>query len=605
MAQPVLRIGNMSGFYGDRLEAAREMVEGGPIDVLTGDYLAELTMAILYRSRAKRPETGYAVTFLTQMEQVLGTCLERAIRVVANAGGLNPAGLAEALARLADRLGLRPRIAWITGDDVLDRLPGWQQQGHALAHLDRGTPLGALKNPVLTANAYLGGWGLAEALRLGADVVVAGRVTDASLVVGPAAWRFGWGREDWDRLASAVVAGHILECGAQCTGGNYSFFQEVPTYARIGYPIAEMHEDGSFVVTKHPGTGGLVSVGTVTAQLLYEIDSPRYLNPDVTARFDTIRLQQEGQDRVRVSGVRGEPPPPDAKLCLNYFGGYRNSMTFVLTGLDIPAKAKLVEETFWPLVGGREAFAETAVSLVRSDREDPESNEAAFAHLRITVKDPDPNKVGRAFSNRAIEMALAHYPGLTLTTPPGEASPFAVYWPALVPSELIEQVVHFEGSVVPIPPVRPPERWTAAAPPAVPLPEAPSGATVRAPLGRVLGARSGDKGGTANLGVWARTPDAYAWLAGWLTAERLRELLPECRGLPLERYPLPNLLALNFVIKGLLGEGVAASTRSDPQAKTLGEYLRARHADLPQGLLGSGMHSCINARTRRNAKTHA
>ena len=275
MADTAFRIANCSGFYGDRLSAAREMVEGGPIDVLTGDYLAELTMAILYRSRVKRPELGYATTFLTQMEQVLGRCLEKKIRVVVNAGGLNPKGCAEALGKIAETLGLKPRIAYLTGDDVLDRLQAWQHQGLALAHLDKGMPLSALKAPVLTANAYLGGWGIAEALARGADVVITGRVTDASLVVGPAAWRFGWGRDDWDRLASAVVAGHILECGAQCTGGNYAFFQEVPTYTKIGFPLAEMEADGSFVVTKHAGTGGLVSVGTVTAQLLYEIDAPR------------------------------------------------------------------------------------------------------------------------------------------------------------------------------------------------------------------------------------------------------------------------------------------------------------------------------------------
>ncbi len=581
----MLRIANCSGFYGDRLSAAREMVEGGPIDVLTGDYLAELTMAILYRARAKRPEAGYATTFLTQMEQVLGRCLEKKIRVVVNAGGLNPKGCAEALGQLADKLGLTPRIAHVTGDDVLDRLETWQQQGHALAHLDKGTPLSALKSPVLTANAYLGGWGIAEALGRGADVVITGRVTDASLVVGPAAWRFGWTRDDWDRLASAVVAGHILECGAQCCGGNYSFFQEVPTYRNIGFPLAEMEADGSFVVTKHPGTGGLVSVGTVTAQLLYEIDAPRYLNPDVTARFDTIRLAQDGADRVTVTGVKGEPPPPTTKLCLNYLGGFRNSVTFVLTGLDIPEKAKLIEDTFWPMVGGREAFAEAHASLVRGDREDPESNEAASAHLKLTVKDRDPARVGRAFSNRAIEMALAHYPGFHMTSPPAEESPYAVYWPALVPSELIEQVVHLGGEAVTIAPVLPPSRPAVVDVPAVTLPPAPPGATKKAPLGRLFGTRSGDKGGNANLGVWAKSPEAYTWLVATLTPERLTQLLPECRGLAVERHLLPNLLALNFVVKGLLGEGVSSSTRSDPQAKSLGEYLRAKHVEIPTALL--------------------
>jgi hypothetical protein len=585
MADTAFRIANCSGFYGDRLSAAREMVEGGPIDVLTGDYLAELTMAILYRSRVKRPELGYATTFLTQMEQVLGRCLEKKIRVVVNAGGLNPKGCAEALGKIAEKLGLKLRIAYLTGDDVLDRLQAWQHQGLALAHLDKGMPLSALKAPVLTANAYLGGWGIADALARGADVVITGRVTDASLVVGPAAWRFGWGRGDWDRLASAVVAGHILECGAQCTGGNYAFFQEVPTYTKIGFPLAEMEADGSFVVTKHAGTGGLVSVGTVTAQLLYEIEAPRYLNPDVTARFDTIRLAQDGPDRVRVTGVRGEPPPATTKLCLNYMGGFRNTMTFVLTGLDIPEKAKLIEDTFWPLVGGKEAFAEAHVSLVRSEREDPESNEAASAYLKFTVKDTDAAKVGRAFSNKAIEMALAHSPGFHMTAPPTEESPYAVYWPALVPSELIEQVVHVDGREVTIAPVLPPSLPVAVETPAPVPPAAPAGPTTRAPLGRLFGTRSGDKGGNANLGVWAKNPGAYAWLAQTLTPERLKQLLPECRGLAVERYLLPNILALNFVIKGLLGDGVSSSTRSDPQAKSLGEYLRAKVVELPASLL--------------------
>jgi hypothetical protein len=543
-------------------------------------------MLILWKAKARNADAGYATTFLTQMEQVLGTCLERGIRVVANAGGLNPAGLAEALGSLADRLGLRPRIACVTGDDVLGRLDEWQRAGHALAHLDRGQPLRELRAPVVTANAYLGGWGIAEALARGADVVVTGRVTDASLVVGPAAWRFGWRRDDWDRLAAAVVAGHIVECGAQCCGGNYAFFEEVPRYDGIGYPIVEMAADGGFVVTKHPGTGGLVSVGTVTAQLLYEIDGPRYANPDATARFDTIALAADGPDRVRVSGVAGEPPPPTTKLCLNYLGGYRNAVTFVLTGLDIPEKAKLVEDTFWRLVGGRERFAEATVSLLRLDREDADDNALAQAHLTFTVKDPDPKKVGRAFSSRAVELALAHYPGFHLTGPPADETAYAVYWPAAVPAGLIEQRVHVGGEPIPVAPVlAPPVPPPGGEPRPVALPPVPRGPTVRAPLGRVAGARSGDKGGNANVGFWVRSPEAYAWLLATLTPERLRQLLPEAGGLAVDRYPLPNLLAVNFVVRGLLGEGVSSSTRPDPQAKSLGEFLRSRVVDVPAALL--------------------
>jgi len=307
-AADVLRIANCSGYFGDRLSAAAEMVEGGPIDVLTGDWLAELTMLILAGQRASRPDGGYAGTFVTQMEQVLGRCLDRRIKVVSNAGGLNPSGCARAVAAVADGLGLRPRIAWIEGDDLLGRLDELRAAGETLHNLDTGEPFDVVGTPV-SANAYIGGFGISEALSAGADVVICGRITDAALVVGPAAWHFGWKEGDLDALAGAVVAGHVIECGPQAVGGNYAFFEEVPGLEHPGFPIAEVRADGSSTITKHPGAGGLVSIGTVTAQLLYEIAGPAYANPDVTARFDTIRLTDDGPDRVTISDVRGEPKP--------------------------------------------------------------------------------------------------------------------------------------------------------------------------------------------------------------------------------------------------------------------------------------------------------
>jgi len=583
----VLRVANCSGFYGDRLSAAREMVEGGPIDVLTGDYLAELTLMILLKDRLKDASLGYARTFLRQLEEVAATCKERGIKIVVNAGGLNPEGLSQAAEELYRKLGIKATVAHIEGDDLMPKLAELQARGVPLTHLDKGIPLSAIDAPVLSANAYLGAWGIVTALEQGADLVLCPRVTDAALTLGPAAWKFGWARDDWDRLAAGVTAGHILECGAQCTGGNYAFFKEVPDLLRPGFPLAEMHEDGSFVITKHPGSGGLVSVGTVTAQLLYEIAGPEYPNPDVTARFDSIRLRQEAADRVHVSGIRGEPPPPTTKLCINYLGGFRNSMTFVLTGLDIETKARLAEETLWNLVGGREQFSEVYVSLQRSDHPDPARNEDAFAYLTVAVKDPDAAKVGRAFSSKAVEMALASYPGFCMTTLPGRESQFGVYWPALVPSDVIEEsvVIGDERTAVPAVQISSAALQTAAAP-GLQLPGKPPGGPLREePLGRVCGARSGDKGGNANLGVWTRTPDAYHWLAEFLTLERLRELLPEARELEVGRYTFPNLLALNFVLKGLLGDGVAASLRPDPQAKSLGEYLRAKRVPIPVALL--------------------
>ena len=583
----VLRIANCSGFYGDRLSAAREMVDGGPIDVLTGDYLAELTMLILYKSRQRDASLGYASTFYRQMEDVLGTCAERGIKIVSNAGGLNPAGLAQRLRELADKLGIDIAVAHVEGDDILNDLAALAVRGEKLAHLDTGTALADAGGVPVSANAYLGGFGVADALAGGADVVVTGRITDAALVVGPAAWKFRWERTDWDALAGAVAAGHVIECGPQATGGNYAFFTEVPGIEHPGFPIAEMSADGSCVITKHPGTGGEVSVGTVTAQLLYEIAGPLYANPDVVADFSTIDLEQVGPDRVRISGTRGTPAPDKVKVSINLVGGWRNSMTFMLTGLDIEEKADLVRRTLERQLE-EAAIAEVDMRLVRTDHADAPVNDMATAQFRVTVKDADESKVGRRFSSAVTELALANYPGFYLTSPPADATAYGVFWPALVPADAVDQVVvSGDGS----------HRHVPASPEVTePLVAAPSvdrsdeagvewGPTVRAPLGQVAGARSGDKGGNANVGLWARTEESYRWLAGLLSTDGLRQLLPEAGELEIDRFELPNLRALNFVVYGLLGEGVASSTRPDPQAKSLGEYLRSRLVDVPKTLI--------------------
>jgi len=577
-------IANCSGFFGDRLAAASEMVRGGPIDVLTGDYLAELTMALLFRLKLKNPEAGYTPTFLKQMEEIMGECLDKKIKVVSNAGGLNPRGLAKELLKIAEKLGLHPKIACIEGDDLMGRLAELQAAGEAFIHLDKGISLKDGGLVPITANAYLGGWGIAEALEKGADIVVSGRVADASLVMGPAAWWFGWKRNDWDKLAGAAAAGHIVECAAQATGGNYSFFDEVPSFLKVGYPIAEIFADGSSVITKHPGTGGLVSVGTVKAQLLYEVKEPTYLTPDVSARFDTIKISQEAPDRVRISGVLGAPAPETTKVCINCLGGYKNSSTVVLTGLDIEKKARIVEDAVFDNLGGRGQFAVEEVQLVRSNHDNPEINEEAFAQLRISVMDRDQKKVDR-FSGSIIELALANIPGFTLTAPPAKGTMAIIHWPALIPARLITQKIIMNGdefSVDFVPsaaPVKPPEA------PKVAIPPVPAGKTVKIPFGRIFATRSGDKGGNANLGVWGKTPEAYAFLREFLTTKKLKELLKDMSGYEIERYEFPNLFAVNFYIRGVLGEGVAASLRSDPQAKTLGEYLRARVIEAPESIV--------------------
>jgi len=572
-----VRIGNCSGFYGDRHAAMREMLTGGDLDYVTGDYLAELTMLILARDRAKSADRGYAKTFLSQLEECLGLALDRGVRIVANAGGLNPAGLATAVRALAERLGLQAMVAHVEGDDLVARAG---ELGLGAATSGGGPPL--------AANAYLGAWGIVDCLNSGADVVVTGRVTDASVIVGPAAAHFGWARDDYDCLAGAVAAGHVIECGVQATGGNFAFFTEVPDLTHAGFPLAEIYDNGGSVITKHAGTGGVVSVDTVTAQLLYEITGARYANPDVTLRMDTVELSPDGADRVRIDGVRGEPPPPTLKVSLNSIGGFRNAMTFVLTGLDIDAKADLVRRQLE--AGLTVKPAELEWRLARTDHADADTEEAASALLHCVVRDPDPANVGRKFSSTAVELALASYPGFTTTSPPSDGQVYGVFTPDYVDAAVVPHVaVHADDTRVDIPAATETKVLEPVAPFALPEP-LPFEDTQRVPLCRIAGARSGAKGGNAHVGVWVRTTNEWRWLSHALTVEKLREMLPETADLKITRHVLPNLRAVNFVIDGILGEGVAYQARFDPQAKGLGEWLRSRHIDIPESLLTEDEH---------------
>jgi hypothetical protein len=550
LMQPLI-VANASAFFGDRFNAPAEMVRGGPIDVLTGDYLAELTMALLHRLRMKG-KPAYVPIFVRQVEDVLAECLERKIRIVSNAGGLDPRGLAAELEAVAKKRGLRARVAVVEGDDVSARYP-----------------------EAITANAYLGSWGIREALRRDADIVITGRVTDAALVVGPAAWRFDWARDDYDRLAGALVAGHILECGAQATGGNYSFFREVKSFAKIGFPLAEVHDDGSFVITKHPNTGGLVSIGTVTAQVLYEIEGLRYPSPDVVARFDTIELTEEGDDRVLVRGVRGEPPPETAKVCRNTFGGFRNEMRMMVPAPDIDAKVEVIRAMIDERIVRPDRLE---LQLLRTDRDDPATNVDALATLRVMALDADGQKIGRAFSSAIVELATASVPGLSLATPPGDATPFAVLRSTTIPWSEVQERVVIDGETIAIDPPRGSSRVRDDS---IDVPLVDLGQTTRVPFGELFGARSGDKGSDATLGVWARDDAAHAFLRDHFGIARLQHVLPELASHAIERYLLPNLHAVLFVVRGLLGEGVASSTRIDPQAKSLGEWLRSRVIEVP------------------------
>tara|TARA_B100001250_G_scaffold181467_1_gene156141 strand:- start:159 stop:1940 length:1782 start_codon:yes stop_codon:yes gene_type:complete len=579
-------IGNCSGFYGDRLSAAKDMVEGGPIDVLTGDYLAELTMTILYNQRMQRGEEhGYVGTFLKQFKDVALACQERDIKIVTNAGGLNPASMAAKVEEIIEELGLNLKVAYIDGDDLIPRMDELNQEGEQLKNIEKDIPLFDYEKKPVTANAYFGAWGIKEALDKGAEVVVCPRVTDAAVVIGPAAWKYNWSRDNYDALSGALAAGHIIECGAQATGGNYSFFQEVPSFSNMGYPIAEIFEDGSFTITKHPDTGGLVSVGTVTAQLLYEIGSPAYMNPDVISHFDTLKITQESKDRVHVSGCRGSSAPKTHKVCINLAGGFRNGTEILLTGLDIEEKAKLVTDSIFENVGGKEQFDKVDIQLHRTDKENPESNEQAQASLRISVMSQNPDLVGRLFNAKIVELGLANLPGWTGRggIPSGH---YIEYWPALIDSKFIKEKVHFEGETIDIQPTSQMELeeiYYQKEPYQNDLPEIKE--TKKIKFGRLFGTRSGDKGGCANLGVWAKTPESYAFLYDFLTVDKLKELLPDVAKYDVERFELPNILSLNFYIHDILQDGVSSSTRLDGQAKSLGEYIRAKEIDAPDYLV--------------------
>ena len=583
MTKEVIKIANCSGYYGDKLSAAKEMVEGGPIDVLTGDYLAELTMTILFNQKMQRGEDkGYVGTFLKQVKDVAESCKNKNIKIVTNAGGLNPSSMASEIETILRELKIDLQVAYIDGDDLMPRLGDLNDQGEVFKNIDKNIPLAESGYQTLTANAYLGAWGIKEALDKGADIVVCPRVTDAAVVIGPAAWKFNWQRTDYDALAGALAAGHIIECGCQATGGNYSFFKEVPSFDNVGYPIAEIENDGSFTITKHPGTGGLVSVGTVTAQLLYEIGSPAYINPDVIGHFDTLSIEQEDTDRVYVSGCRGSTPPSTHKACINLAGGYRNGMDLVLTGLDIEEKAEAFTNALFNSVGGKDQFDEVSINLHRTDKENPNSNEEAMATLSLSVKSNNPDLVGRLFSAKIIELSLANYPGFFSGGGGKKPGPVIVYWPALVDSKHIKEYVHLKGDtteIIPTSQLNFEENFYQKNP--IEIAPALKGNTKEIPFGQLYGARSGDKGGCANMGVWAKTDKAFSFLYEFLTVEKLKELLPDLNKFDIDRYDLPNIKSLNFYIHGILEDGVSSNNRKDGQAKSLGEYLRAKFVEIP------------------------
>jgi len=588
MNKDCIKIANCSGFYGDKLSAAKDLVDGGPIDVLTGDYLAELTMAILFGQKMQRGEDkGYVGTFLKQINQIAKSCKEKNIKIVSNAGGLNPKSMAIEIEKILKEQSIDMKVAYIDGDDLMPTISNLKKSGEEFKNIDKGKKLDESGYSPLTANAYLGAWGIKEALDKGADIVVCPRVTDAAVVIGPAAWKFNWKRDNYDALAGALAAGHIIECGCQATGGNYAFFKEVESFDNVGYPIAEIYDDGSFYVTKHPDTGGLVSTGTVTAQLLYEINSPAYVNPDVIAHFDTLKIEEVEKDKVFVSGCRGSSPPDKHKVCINLAGGFRNGMEIILTGLDIEDKAKVFTDALFNSVGGRKQFDDVSIQLHRTDKENPNSNEEAMASLLVSVKSKDQNLVGRLFSAKIIELALANIPGFFAQGGVKSSGPVIIYWPALVDSKHIKEKVHIDGEeieVIPTSQLELEEIYYQKEP--IKIKKIKKEDEKEIYFGEIYGTRSGDKGGCANLGVWAKNANSFAFLHDFLTVKKLKELLPDLNQYKIERFELANINSLNFYIHDILQDGVSSNDKKDGQAKSLGEYLRAKKVKVPQSIIG-------------------
>lgn len=597
-----ITIANCGGFWGDDPTAARRQVEGGPVDYLVMDYLAEITMAILQKQRAKDPSAGYAKDFLVQLRQVLVACVDKGITVISNAGGVNPAACAAAVQALAVELGVgdRVKVAVVAGDDLYADLDALAAAGEELLHLDTGRPLADVRADVLSANVYMGAPAIVRALELGANVVIAGRVTDTSVTLAPMIHHFGWAADDWDKLASGVVAGHIIECGTQATGGNFTDWDTVPDFHQMGYPLIEAHADGTFVVTKHPGTGGLVSVNTVKEQLLYEMGAPGYLSPDCTARFDSIQLTQQGPDRVLVSGIKGEAPPAKLKVAISFANGYRAVGRMLVSGPDTLRKAHKAAEIFWDLAGGRESYDAALTQFVGWDAAHPPlgAEEPSEVLMQLSVLDRDKAKINNAFAPMVVGCMLQSMPGMIMPQDQGRprASDVVGHWPALIGRELVTATVtvgdvHEEVSSLAA-------ATTAAGTvdatlladrpdPVAGLAPLADGELTTVPLVRLCLARSGDKGDTANVGVIARSPHVYRWLLDHLTADVVKQHFKGAVLGEVERHPMPNLLAVNFLLHESLGGGGTSSLRFDNQGKTYAQFLLSMPVTVPAALLAT------------------
>jgi hypothetical protein len=583
MGEKILRIGGASGFWGESALATPQLLAAGGLDVLVYDYLAEITMSILARARAKDPTLGYATDFVTAvMKPNLAEIARQGVKVLSNAGGVNPDACAQAVRALIKDAGLDLRVAVVRGDDLLPRAE--ELAAAAPREMFRDAPF---PDParIASINAYLGAFPIAEALARGADIVITGRSVDSAVTLGACIHAFGWTRGDVDKLAGGSLAGHILECGPQSTGGNFTDWELVAeSIAEIGYPIAEVREDGSFVCTKPEGSGGLVSVGTVGEQLLYEIGDPQaYMLPDVVCDFSDVRLEQEGPDRVRVSGAKGKPAPDTYKVCATWADGFRGGTLMSFYGFDADRKARAYAEGVLKrarrtlALFGQPDYTETSIEILGSESQYGEARRLEGSRevvLKLAVKHPEALAVG---------LLLKEMVGLGLATPPGlssfagsrpKPSPVVRLFSFLLPKDRIaievdvdgatenlgsEQGVTFDAATL--------ER------PADPAAPDLSGELVEVPLVKLAYGRSGDKGNNANIGILARRPEYFPYIWAALTEDVVLARFAHFDVARVDRFHLPGPPAINFLLHEVLGGGGVASLRNDPQGKGYAQLL--------------------------------
>lgn len=597
MKKTVVKIANASGYWGDDASALGRQVRGGDLDFISLDFLAEVTMSIMQKQRAKDPEAGYARDFVSMLDGVLKEAMQRRVKIIANAGGVNPMACARAIQQMAKSHGLKPRIAVVHGDDILGDVSVLRGQGHEFANMENGQPFSAIADRIQAANIYFGAKPVVEALRHDPDIVVTGRVTDTGITLAPMIHAFGWDDRDWDRLAAGIVAGHLIECGCQATGGNFTDWQTVQNFNDIGYPVVEVHSDGSFVLTKHQGTGGKVSLNTVREQLLYEMGHPRaYLTPDVVADFSTIQLASEGENRVRVSGIKGAEPTPLYKVSMSYNDGFKAVGTIAICGPQARLKAEKFAEIFWKKCGTdfdaveTEFFGWNACHRSLGGQED--GNEIL---LRLGVRSASKEKVTQ-FTKLVPSLILSGPPGVAVLGGVPKPQEVVSYWPALMKKTAVrpkvsvvfgEDTTHFEvepevsgAFVTPTVPMQKCDRPTQSM--QVVLAEPVPGDL---PLATICLGRSGDKGDTANIGIIARSPKAYVFICEWLSAERVKNYFQEICAGSVTRYKLDNLSALNFLLEASLGGGGTMTLRTDAQGKTFAQALLRQRAPIPAHVL--------------------